>query len=185
MRADIDEGGSSRPITIVYRRLPSDIREFPGILLEATSNRLVVESPIKPTRPLKVFGRVIADEGYLAIWFIYRNRWYDIGKFYDRSKKRIGYYCDIVKPVRKLLDGASRTTVLTDLFLDLWIAADGQHVILDEDELERALSRHEISKSLAGRARKEIAALLQRVDTDRFPLISVRKVRLSETDTGG
>jgi len=173
-----------RPITVVYRRLPKDIREFPSTLLEATSNRLVVTSSIKPTHPLEVFGKVIADEGYLAIWFIYRNKWYDIGKFYDRCKNWIGYYCDIVKPVRKLLNGTSRTEILTDLFLDLWITPHGRHIILDEDELERALNRHEISSSLARRAGKEMAKLVQRVNAGSFPPISVRKMRLRDIDVG-
>lgn len=68
------KGVVPRAITIVYRRLHDNVRGFLGTLLEATANRLIVESPIKCTRPLKVSGKVIADEGYLAIWFIYRNR---------------------------------------------------------------------------------------------------------------
>lgn len=171
-----------RPITIVYRRLLGNVREFPGTLLEATPNRLIVESPIKRTRPLKVSGKIIADEGYLAIWFIYRNRWYDIGKFYDRSRNWLGYYCDIVKPVRKLLDGPYRTTVITDLFLDLWVTADREQVILDEDEFDSALKRHEISSWLALRVRREIEKLARRLSTRGFPPIAVQRMRLNEVE---
>jgi len=129
-----------------------------------------------------VSGNVIADKGYLAIWFIYRNRWYDVGKFYDRSRNWIGYYCDILKPPTKLLAKPSRTTTLMDLFLDLWITPDSQHFILDEDELELALRRHDVSESLARQAREQMMALVRRVDAGRFPLTSVRKAHPIEYD---
>jgi predicted RNA-binding protein associated with RNAse of E/G family len=125
-----------------------------------------------------VSGNVIADNGYLAIWFIYRNKWYDVGKFFDRSRNWIGYYCDILKPPRKLLARPSRTTTLTDLFLDLWITPGRQHFILDEYQLELALRRHEVSESLARKAREQMMALVRRVDAGRFPLTSVRKAHL-------
>lgn len=115
-----------RQMTIVYRRLPKDIREFPGLLRQSTVSKLVIESPISVNRPIRVGGEIIADCGYLSIWFIYRDRWYDVGKFYDAAGRWLGYYCDILKPVKKLLATSSRTVTLTDLFLDLWIARDGR-----------------------------------------------------------
>jgi predicted RNA-binding protein associated with RNAse of E/G family len=172
-----------RAITIVYRRLPNDIREFPGTLLEATPNRLVIESPIEASRPLMAFGNLIADKGFVAIWFIYRNRWYDVGKFYDKSKNWIGYYCDILRPVRKLLNKPARTTVLTDLFLDLWVSIDGRYAVLDEDELNQALLKHEVSVSLARQARTRMKALVRQVDAGRFPPKSVRRFEFDNSHT--
>lgn len=170
-----------RPITIVYRRLPNQIREFPGILLQANARKLVIQSPIRPSRQVKAFGNIITDEGYTAIWFIYRNRWYDVGKFYDKSRNWIGYYCDILKPIRKLLDEPSRTAVLTDLFLDLWVGVDGRHIVLDEDELEQALRMHQISASLARQARRVMKGLVNELDAHRFPPASVRAMHLQRT----
>lgn len=166
-----------RPVTIMYRRLPNDIRGFPGTLLWITSTSLVIESQLAVGSPRRVDGNVIADDGYPAIWFVYKDRWYDVGKFYDRSRNWIGYYCDIIKPVDKLLDNPSRTVTLTDLYLDLWIWPDGRLVVLDEEELERGLEQHCISSSLAKRARTEIASLIRRAQSGKFPPVSVRKAR--------
>jgi hypothetical protein len=105
----------------VYRRLPNDARQLPGVLRQVSAARLVIESPIVVERPQRVFGRVIADSGFLAIWFLYRNRWYDVGKFYDRQRNLVGYYCDIIKPLTKVLRTPGKTSRITDLFLDLWI----------------------------------------------------------------
>ena len=167
-----------RPVTIVYRRLPCDVREYPAILLEATSNRLVIESSIEPTSPLIVFGNSVADKGFTAIWFIYRNRWYDIGKFYDKSRKWIGYYCDILKPSRRLLANSSRTAVLTDLFLDLWIGTDGRYAVLDEAELKAAIDNHDIANTLAREAKRQMDMMIRRVKAGRFPPRSVQEMQL-------
>jgi len=167
-----------RTVTIVYRRLPADLREYQGLLLAATRNRLVIQSPIEPTSPLVVLGKTIADKGFTAIWFIYRNRWYDIGKFYDKSGRWIGYYCDILKPNPSLLRNPHRTVVLTDLFLDLWITTGGRFVVLDEDELNEALVRHEISTTLAREARRRIEIIIRAAKANRFPPRSVREIEL-------
>jgi len=144
------------------------------MLREATLSKLVIESPILVNHPIRVMGHVIADKGYLAIWFIFRGKWYDIGKFYDRKGNWIGYYCDIIKPVRKLLSAPSRTSVITDLFLDLWITPDGRTFILDEDELEEAVKKHYVSPPLAHLARTHMRYLTRSVQRRRFPPRIVR-----------
>jgi predicted RNA-binding protein associated with RNAse of E/G family len=165
-----------REMTIVYRRLPDDVREFPGVLRRATESKLVIESPISVDRPVKVRGQTIADAGYRAIWFVYKNKWYDVGKFYDQTQRWIGYYCDIVKPIKKLLATRSRTVTFTDLFLDLWISNDGGALVLDEGELDRALEKHYISADLARQARRHIRSLMQRVNAGEFPSSEVRAI---------
>jgi predicted RNA-binding protein associated with RNAse of E/G family len=167
-----------RPVTITYRRLPNDIREFQGTLVSITSTRLVIESKLAVSSPRKVDGRIIADDGYLAIWFVYKDKWYDVGKFYNRDRNWIGYYCDIIKPVHELLVNPSRTITLTDLYLDLWISPNGHVTVLDEDELDRGLEQHWISRALAERARIEIATLRRMAGSDRFPPTSVREAKL-------
>lgn len=165
-----------REMTIVYRRLPSDIREFPGILREATKSKLVIESLISVDRPIAVSGQTIAAQGYSAIWFVYKNRWYDIGKFYDQSGRWIGYYCDIIKSVSKLLADPSRTVTFTDLFLDLWITRDGRVFVLDQEELDKAVQNHSISISLAKKAEKQIRSLSRRARSGKFPPTEVREM---------
>jgi predicted RNA-binding protein associated with RNAse of E/G family len=137
---------------------------------------LIIESSLVVSNPRQISGKVIADSGYLAIWFIFKNKWYDVGKFYDRDRKWIGYYCDIVKPVARLLGSRARTTTLTDLFLDLWITPEGRYFALDEDELQNALERGRISSPLANQAQKQLATLIQMVEEHRFPPRAVRNI---------
>jgi predicted RNA-binding protein associated with RNAse of E/G family len=174
-----------REVTIVYRRLPNNIRQYAGVLREATASRLVIESPISVDTPRTVSGQIIADTGYLAIWFVYRNRWYDVAKFYDGAGRWIGYYCDIIKPVKNLLINPSRTVTFTDLFLDLWITKNGQEFILDQAELERALEKHTISRNLAREAVRHLRLLSLRTKLGRFPAQDVQRVKpLPTLDSG-
>ena len=154
--------------------MPNSVREFPAILRLETANMLMMESELHVARPVRVRGNIIANNGYLAIWFVFRNKWYDIGKFYDRKRRWIGYYCDIVNPVGKLLSIPSRTSVITDLFLDLWITPRQECYILDVGELQAALTRNHISRPMAQKARKQITNLIRLVRQGRFPPKAVR-----------
>jgi predicted RNA-binding protein associated with RNAse of E/G family len=135
----------------------------------------VIESPVLVDQPHRVANRVIAARGYSAIWFVYRRRWYDVGKFYDAQKRWIGYYCDIIKPVNKLLTNTSRTVTLTDLFLDLWMTKEHQVFVLDREELDEAVQNHSISGALAKRAETEIDSLQRKVRAGSFPPIECKE----------
>ena len=143
-------------------------------MLQESKDRLVIEQRVRVRNPRREFGKVIVADGYLAVWFIFRGRWYDVGKFYDRKGEFTGYYCDIIRPVSRLLANASKTSFITDLFLDLWISREGRCVPLDEDDLNRAFMRHIISPALAKRARRELRNLIHSAESGRFPTGSIR-----------
>jgi len=164
-----------QPISIMYRRPPHDVREFPGLLRSATANMLTVQSRISIKGQRQISGRVIADDGYLAIWFIFKGKWFDVGKFYDRSNNWVGYYCDIVKPLSHLHYG-KRTSIITDLFLDLWIFPDKSYHVLDEEELKEAVHTRIISARLAAKAKSELQRLIKLVERDKFPPNGVKTI---------
>jgi len=165
-----------RRIVIVYHRLPDKIREYPGLLRGETRSMLTIESRLTTTKPTVAFGKIIADNGYLAIWFIFKNRWYDIGKFYDPSGKWLGYYCDIIQPVPKLLADRSRTVKITDLYLDLWISAENEFLVLDENELADALEKRYLTEKMARRAKDELNRLVEMIQSQEFPPKEVRQI---------
>ena len=165
-----------RRVTIQYRRLPGEIRRFQGLLRDESPNRLVIEQRLRVRNPRREFGKVVVAKGYIAEWFIFKGRWYDVGKFYDGNRMFTGYYCDIIRPVSRLLSNTTKTSIITDLFLDLWITPEGRCIVLDEDEFQRAVAKHVIPSSLAERARKEVNLLIQHAKSRRFPPASVRKI---------
>ena len=165
------------PISILYRRPPHPVSKYPGVLLKATKLSLTIQSRLNLAQPRRVAGRIIAANGYSAIWFVFKDKWFDVGKFYDESGRWLGYYCDIVKPIRRLTSGAS-TSILTDLFLDIWIDSDGEAYVLDEDELEEAVRQSFISKNLAAKARSQVGVLMKKIELNTFPPVRVKEATL-------
>jgi len=101
-------------------------------------------------KPWQQDDTVIALPGY-----IWRTRWevgrpYIINKFFDNNGHLVGIYCDICRPVEKIGGGLA----FDDLYLDVWQVPGYEPVILDEYELDEAIS--------AGYVRSEEAAVIRR-----------------------
>lgn len=117
----------------------------------------------------------------MAIWFVYRHKWYDVGKFYDRARNLVGYYCDIIKSLNKLLRTPAKTNMITDLFLDLWITPEGDYIVLDEDEIENAIKHGYLPKNLANQTYKQMDSLIRAFRAGRFLPAAVQKVEPART----
>lgn len=65
----------------------------------------------------------------------YNDRWYNIFEVHDRDGDALkGWYCNISRPASIHVDRLE----WIDLFLDLWISADGRQTVLDEEEFMAA-----------------------------------------------
>lgn len=61
----------------------------------------------------------------------YTQRWYNVFEIHDRDDDALkGWYCNITRPAQ-FSDGRVE---YVDLFLDLWVSADGRQTVLDEEE---------------------------------------------------
>jgi hypothetical protein len=94
----------------------------------------------------------------------YRDRWYNIFEIHDRDDGALkGWYCNITRPSPLMfLDGRVE---YVDLFLDLWVSADGVQTVLDEDEFAAA----ELDEQTRRSARDALAELQSQFNTKRPP----------------
>ncbi len=104
----------------------------------------------KLEKPWRQDETIIALPGY-----VWRTRWevgksYIINKYLDNNGKLVGIYCDICRPVEKNENGLA----FDDLYLDVWQLPGQDPVILDEDELEEAISTGYINSEEADIARQ-------------------------------
>ncbi len=77
------------------------------------------------------FMNVTLKRGDRFVETYYRDRWYNIFEIYDRDDEVLkGWYCNITRPANFVDDRVE----YVDLFLDLWVSADGAQTVLDEDE---------------------------------------------------
>jgi predicted RNA-binding protein associated with RNAse of E/G family len=122
--------------------------------------------------PVRVGDRVILDVDAPVLWFTFDHAWHDIGRFHTAAGAFTGYYANILTPVRFRSPLEWDTT---DLFLDVWLDADGTAALLDEDELEDALDRGWITPDTAARARTEARRLLHGAESGAWPPVVVNE----------
>lgn len=87
------------------------------------------------------FNRDSHDAGYvtykrndLFIEYFYADRWYNVFRLIDRDTHQLkGWYCNITRPAVITQDEVASD----DLALDVFIAPNGDVLLLDEDEFEQ------------------------------------------------
>ena len=105
--------------------------EYEGVLLNRDGNVIKLEALFD--RADMPFMDVVFRNGDRFVEFYYTDRWYNIFAIHDRDDDRVkGWYCNIGKPA-VIEDGV---VSYVDLALDLWVSADGNQTVLDEDEFE-------------------------------------------------
>jgi len=172
--------GLSR-LTFDFIRPPGRRVSMRSDLLQATNNMIVVATDLAPSKPVEYLGEIVMDAGYRAVWFLFKDQPYDIGRVYRPDGTWMGYYADVLEPVR--WNGSDPATLepIIDLFLDLWIAPDGRFEVLDEDEFEEAGVRGNITAHQIDHARRVLQDLVHATQRGSFPPAVVKEFLLRKT----
>ena len=146
-----------KPTVLRRRYIPFEIVDISEDELLFRSDELLVTkwTSIKP-RPDFQGG----------ISFTFLNRGYKLGRFYDRDKNFLYWYCDILDAQ---YDQASDTYTLNDLLVDIKIYPDGKVQVLDADELGQALEEGLINNDQAVASLKILDGLLKMIYAGNFP----------------
>ena len=153
-------------VTLTYKRPPDRVNHFQQQLLYIDDDVIVTSQRVKPSSPIVQNGETVLADNFAAVWFVFTGLWYDIGKVYNLDNEWTGYYCDIMKPVKRRMNttGELDCFEITDLFLDLWINPDGTYEIQDEDEFEEAIQIGAIDTELEKKARDVLDTLIAKVE---------------------
>ena len=153
-------------VTLTYKRPPDRVNHFQQELLYIDDDVIVTSQRVKPSTPIVQNGETVLADNFAAIWFVFTGLWYDVGKVYNLNNEWTGYYCDIMKPVKRRINAAGELDCfeITDLFLDLWINPDGSYEIQDEDEFAEAVQNGAIDTELERKARDILDALIVKVE---------------------
>ncbi len=152
-------------VELIYKRPPARVNYFQQNLLYEDDDIIVTTQRIKPSNPIVIDGVTVLGDNYRAVWFVFANRWYDIGKIYNLEDDFTGYYCDIILPMKR----TDTHFEITDLFLDLWVSPDGSYQVEDADEFESAIAQNWIQTDLADQARKALQDLIAQIEAGAFP----------------
>ncbi|HEX2081817.1 MAG TPA: DUF402 domain-containing protein [Longimicrobium sp.] len=160
-------------VTIHYRRPPDRLEVFEQAVVDDDGRCVVTFLPAaRMKKPMEVGGRVVLEPGAPVVWFTYRGEvWHDVGRFHRADGTFTGLYANVLTPVG--MDGADWDT--TDLFLDVWMGANGQVEILDRDELDAALAAGWIDAPTAASALAEAERLAADARAGTWPPAAVRE----------
>src|SRR3990172_2081977 len=144
-------------IKVLKRNLAGEVTwRYEGRVLRRLPNALVLEAFFN--RPDLPFMNILLKEGDRFVETFYTDRWYNIFEIYDRDDGLLkGWYCNIGRPAVIENDSVS----YVDLALDLWVSADGEQTILDQDEFDR-LGLDPASISKAWSALEELQARFEK-----------------------
>ena len=153
-------------VTLTYKRPPDRVNHFQQDLLYLDDEVIVTSQRVRPSSPIVQNGKTVLADNFPVVWFVFTGLWYDVGKAYNLDNEWTGYYCDIMKPVKRSMDASGKLECfeITDLFLDLWINPDGTYQIQDEDEFEEAVREGIIDAELKKKAWNVMKTLIAEVE---------------------
>jgi predicted RNA-binding protein associated with RNAse of E/G family len=159
-------------VAIHYRRPPDRLRVYDQrVVLERDDVIVTLSEPIRMDEPMTLDGDVMLEDGSLALWFTFPGRWHDVGRFHRADGAYAGLYANVLTPV----EIEDRTWHTTDLYLDVWWPENGAVGVLDEDELDDALTRGHVEAEVARRAREEAARIVEAAREGSWPPPVVRE----------
>ena len=124
--------------------------KYEGDLIARDENSITLEALFD--RADMPFQDVVFKTGDRFVEYYYADRWYNIFAIHDRDDGKIkGWYCNVGMPAVIEDDVVS----YVDLALDLWVSADGQQTVLDEEEFDEL----NLSNELRGKALKGLEDL--------------------------
>jgi predicted RNA-binding protein associated with RNAse of E/G family len=119
---------------------------------------------------------IIHDPGAPMVWFVFPEKWYDIGRFHLADHTFTGWYTNLTRPVEINGDRWSAT----DLYLDFWTPASGDPVWLDEPELELATRNKTLDRATRLRIDNERALIELQARLGAWPPQITRDIDLAQ-----
>ena len=158
---------TERPrVRIHYRRPPDREQIFDQtVVLERDDVIVTLSEAMEFDPPMRIEGDIALETGSSVVWFTFPGAWHDVGRFHLADGTFTGCYANVHTPPE--IDG--RVWHTTDLYLDVWVSADGTVRLLDEDEFEEAVGRGLMDKDTARRARDEADMLLAQAREGSWP----------------
>ena len=163
-------------VEIHYRRPPDRVQVFTQAVVDATPERTVTFLPRAGiSRPSMAGGRVILEPDSPVVWFTYPGEWHDIGRFHLADGTFTGCYANLLTPVA--MEGARWET--TDLFVDVWVPAEGEPELLDVEELAEAVRAGWVDEAVAVRVRRHADELMGAARSGAWPPAEVQEWTLA------
>lgn len=136
------------------------------LVLDRDDVKVTLATDLRFEEPVTVHGRPVLDTGSEAVWFTFPGRWHDVGRFHTPEGRFTGLYANVLTPPDL---GPDHVWETTDLFLDVWLDADGTISVLDRDQLREAVDSGWVDPATAERARAEAERIVSERERGLWP----------------
>ncbi len=169
----------TRLIELEYRRPGKQTTIYQEwLVLDRPDVKVLLLEPYEG-KTVSVDGAVIQAAGAPIVWFVFPERWHDIGRFHRLDASFTGWYTNLCRPPDVLGD----RWIGHDLFLDLWQPVDGVPRWLDEDELEAAVAEGLIDAPTERRLGNERALIDLQLRDGAWPPPIAKHISLAHART--
>ena len=156
------ETSPDAPATVIMHivRAPMLRLAYSATVLFDDGDHIVLRAPWQEAADRDV-GYVLFERGDQWIEHYWRSRWYAVKEIHRSDGTFKGWYCDVARPLQVRGD----RLYSEDLYLDVWVSADGVTVLrLDEDEFAASglVERDPAAAAAAARAFEELVRLARR-----------------------
>lgn len=160
-----------------YRRPGKGVTKFDQVLVLDRPDVKVLLLEQYDGEPLTAGDRVILEPSAPVLWYVFPEKWHDIGRFHLADGTLTGWYTNLTTPVEM----GGEVWRASDLFLDLWQPADGGPAIwLDEDELNEAVREKVVDPPTGRRIENERAMLQLQVKMRQWPPPVTKDIDLAQ-----
>lgn len=158
-------------VTVTLLKDPRPAVRYPATALRDDGTHAVVRADWAGP-PVRDLGFVRFERGDVFDEHYWRDRWFSVKEVRAADGRLKGWYCDMTRPAQVDADAPQGPAlVVTDLDLDLWVAADRSQVLrLDEDEFAASgLADSDPDAARAARAALDhLEALVRDADGEGF-----------------
>jgi protein associated with RNAse G/E len=138
-------------------------RSWPARLVSQTGPLVVLEGVFETEVRHGLLGTIAA--GTRSTEYYWTDRWYSVFRFREPAGPLRNYYCNINRPAE--FDG--RTLAFVDLDIDVLVAPDFSHAVLDEEEFETHARRFGYTEEVLGRVAEAREELIRLIEARDFP----------------
>ena len=110
-------------------------------------------------------------DGFYVMEIISKTENYALRIFFDDKKQVVEYYFDIIKSCG--IDSESKIPYFYDLYLDVTLLPNGKINVLDQDELEEALEKKDITKEEYDLAYKVKDKIIEEINNGTNKLLNM------------
>jgi protein associated with RNAse G/E len=162
----VEESNRSLPDTIVVRVLKYDgheHRRWPARIARTEGPLLVLDAVFDEEIEHDLLGTIAS--GTISTEYYWLDRWYNVFRFSDANGKLRSFYCNVNQPPS--FDG--RVLTYIDLDIDVLVAPDLTHKILDVEDFQENAKRYAYPGALRANALRALRELIELIEMRAFP----------------